>query len=117
MGDPRTVPRKEHYSQVCVWPDTYLDNDDESQDIRVQLFEDHMDHAFDIRVQFLEEFMTSDDPPRFALIFAVHHDDLAKFALPRLSCGIRWVEDATDTLNRGGFNYPERIREYRSWSA
>ena len=117
MGHPRTVPRKEHYSQVCVWPDTYLDNDDEPQDTRVQLFVDHMKQSYDIRIQFLEEFMTSGDPPKFALIFAVHQEDLPKFAMPRLQLGIRWVEDATDPGNSGGFNYHERLCEYRSWKA
>ena len=76
-----------------------------------------------VRVQYLEEVYTAPDMEngfpvegtggRCDCLFAVHGDDVAKFAIPRLQMGIRWLEDVYG--NGGGSLYPERVAEYQCW--
>jgi hypothetical protein len=59
------------------------------------------------------------------VVFAVHQDDIKTFAVPRLSIGVRWVEDVLDNETRHNLEanparpfhsiYPAHIKEYRTW--
>jgi hypothetical protein len=84
-----------------------------------------MMEIFGVRVQYLEEIETKPDLDenrqqiedtggRNDVFFAVHSDDLSKFAIPRLSVGIRWLEDVY--LNGNGSLYDDRVAEYMCWS-
>jgi hypothetical protein len=115
------VIRKEHFEQVCVWPGTILDKE------KVSEFEAFMAEEFGARVQYLENIPTNPDLKdvrgvlcpvegtggRDDLFFAVHSDDIGKFAIPRLSVGIRWIEDVYG--NCQGYLYPVRVSNYKTW--
>jgi hypothetical protein len=117
------IPRKPEFSQVCVWPGTLVGAD------QVEVFEKFIAENFNnTRVQYLEEVKTFPDvQPNGRLVegtgdrndvfFAVHSEDVGKFAVPRLSYGIRWIEDVLDNeARRGEFRiYPDRVTEYRTW--
>lgn len=110
------VERKDGHSQVCVWPGCVVGADD------VDNFVAWIKDEFGVRVQYLEEVETlpNDDGPggRNDLFFAVHEDDVGKFAVKRLAYGIRWIEDVMSEVNNGDKPcelYPERIGEYRTW--
>ena len=106
------------YNQVCVWPGTLVGAE------RLKEFEEFMAIRFDVRVLYLEEVTTAPDyrngypvedtGGRNDVFFAVHDDDIAKFAVARVSYGIRWIEDVY--ANGGGALYPERIAEYQTWA-
>lgn len=120
-----TIPRNEGFTQVYVWPGTIVTAE------KVDQFVAWMQDEFGVRVQYLEEIQTGpdfDNPltgGRNDVIFAVHKGDIAKFAVPRLSVGIRWVEDVLDNEYRHNMNasparpfhsiYPAHIKEYRTW--
>ena len=103
---------KPGFSQVCVWPATVVGD-------QVEAFEQHMFDKMGVRVQYLEEVVTGpgEGGPggRNDVRFAIHDEDIGKFAVPRLSMGISWIEDVF--ANGGGVLYPDRIREYKTWSA
>jgi len=112
------IARHDGFSQVCVWPGTTVGAD------RVKEFEEYMAEEFGARVQYLEEILIRPgqkyttayaDHQRYDLFFAVHEDDIAKFAVPRLYAGIRWIEDVLARINTGWDWYPERVVDYRSW--
>jgi len=117
------VGRPEEYSQVCLWPACTLEGGDP------QLFVDQMKEHFGVRIYYLEEITTlpSKDENgnvipntggRTDLIFAVHNEDVGKFAVPRLQVGIRWIEDVLSPINmQEGMLWPERIRGYCTWDA
>lgn len=110
------VTLKEGFHQVCVWPGTIVE-EPEIEDF-VRFFRAEMN----TRVQFLETVITGPDLEngvpvpgtggRHDVFFAVHDEDVSKFAVPRLSLGIRWIEDA---LAGSMGIWPERIREYATW--
>lgn len=105
------------FSQVCVWEGTVVAPD--TIDEFITFFKDEMG----VRVQYLEEVLTAPDIKngrsvpdtggRNDLFFAVHKDDIMKFAIPRLRMGIRWIEDVYG--NGHGNLYPARIVQYMSW--
>lgn len=112
------VTLNEGFTQVCVWPGTMLG------DSTVEALQSYMEHNFGTRVQFLEEITTSPDLDwagrpvhgtggRVDMLFAVHEEDILKFALKRLNYGIRWIEDVY--YNGNGDVYPARVSDYRSW--
>ena len=111
------VALKEGFKQVCVWPGTLVGADSVGE------FEAFMLRELGARVQYLEEVQTAPDLAngypvegtggRNDVIFAVHSDDIGKFAIPRLAYGIRWIEDVYG--NGGGDLYPERVQGYMSW--
>lgn len=116
------VERKPNYTQVCVWEGTTLG------DKTPEYFEEWMasQDGFQTRIQFLEIIETFPDQDkkgncversggRSDLFFAVHQDDIAKFAVPRLMAGIRWIDDVLSSVNYRSPIYPNRVREYRSW--
>jgi len=110
------------FVQVCVWEGTTLGEEDDNN---AQAFVDYMKSDMGARVQFLECILTKpnkgDTSPdaggRSDLFFAVHKEDLSKFAIPRLKVGIRWVEDVLSKGNYRSPIYPPRVFEYTSWEA
>lgn len=111
------VELQEGFTQVCVWPATLTNS-------RIDEFVEFMKETFDIRVQYLEEIETAPDIDisgyiiegtggRNDLFFAIHRDDIGKFAGPRFDYGIRWIEDVYS--NGKGYLYPDRISDYKSW--
>ena len=111
------VTLRNGYKQVCVWPGTVM-GDSNPTDFEQFFMEQH-----GTRVQFLEEIVTEPDYEnglpvaltggRHDVVFAVHDDDIAKFAIPRLTMGIRWIDDVYG--NGGGDIYPERVQTYCCW--
>ena len=88
----------EDYNQLCVWPATIVGEEDKKE------FIDFMKDTFDVRVKYYTEVLTNPDIDedgnevedtggRNDLLFHVHNDDIGKFAVNRLSYGIRWWED------------------------
>jgi len=111
------IERKEGFSQVCVWPGTLVGEENRED------FVDFFKREMGVDVQLLEELKTSPDMEngspvpetggRNDVFFAVDGKDVGKFAIPRLSMGIKWIEDFID--NGGDELHPERIVEYRTW--
>jgi len=111
------VQRTEDYKQVCVWPGVLINND-------VNGFTDFMKQHCNVRVVYLEEIKTAPDMHngcpvagtggRNDVLFAVHNDDVGYFAIPRLTMGVRWVEDVLDNEEDHSI-YPAHIKEYRTW--
>ena len=101
------------WNQVCVWPGIVVGSD------RVGEFVSGMQEMFGARVKYIEEVKTNPDPGvpetggRNDLLFYIHDDDIAKFAIPRLTAGIRWLEDVHG--NGDVHLYPDRIWELRTW--
>ena len=105
------------FSQVCVWPAASL-GDQTPKD-----FNELMKEIFDVKSQFLEVLKTKPDMRgglpvpgtggRSDIFFAVHDEDVGKFAIPRFKAGIRWIEDFID--NGGDELHDKHIKEYRSW--
>ncbi len=116
----KNVKLKRKFSQVCVWPGTVVGKENGED------FENLIREEFGVRAQYLEEFVTGPDYKngkpvegtggRNDLFFAVHDNDLEKFAIPRLKAGIRWCDDV---LNNEEYEslYPERFEAYRCWSS
>ena len=86
------------YNQLCVWPATIVGEEDKKE------FIDFMKDTFDVRVKYYTEVLTNPDIDedgnevedtggRNDLLFHVHDDDISKFAVNRLTYGIRWWED------------------------
>jgi len=109
------VQLNQHYKQICVWPATLV-GADQADD-----FQEFFLSEMGVRVQYLEEITTAPDMKngypvegtggRNDVFFAVHDEDVMKFAIPRLNYGIRWLEDVLD--NGHGDLYPERIAAYQ----
>ena len=83
---------------------------------------------YNVRVQYLETILTKPDIGRDGepientggrsdILFAVHLNDIAKFAVPRLQAGIRWIEDVLAPDNYRSPIYPKRVFQYRTWEA
>ena len=106
-----------NFTQVCVWPGTLVGTDKQAE------FEQWVQETFNVRVQYLEEVATAPDMRngfpvegtggRNDLFFAVHDEDVMRFAVPRLQFGMRWLEDMYG--NGHGALYPERVAEYQCW--
>ncbi len=86
------------FVQLCVWPGTVL-GDSTTED-----FENFFLEEMAVRVKYYTEVKTRPDLDeagrpvpetggRNDLFFFVHNEDSGKFAVPRLSMGIRWWED------------------------
>lgn len=107
------IQLKEGFTVVCVWPGTII-TEEEIPEME-QFFLDELG----TRVQYLETIETNQDLDnpinawtggRSDVFLAIHNDDVAKFAIPRLQFGIRWVEDVY--FNLQGHLYPERVKQY-----
>lgn len=111
------ITLNEGFTQVAVWPGTIVGAS------MVSEFEQFFLNEMKVRVQFLEEVQTLPDMQegeavegtggRNDCFFAVHDEDTAQFAVPRLAMGIRWIEDVYG--NEEGGIYPARIEAYKSW--
>lgn len=95
------------FNQLCVWPGTMM-GDSTAKD-----FENFFaEQGF--RVMFCEEVVTNgsaernEEGGRHDVLFYIHDEDIRKFALPRLSMGIRWWEDVV-YYNDGAYLYSEEI--------
>ena len=88
----------ENFKQLCVWQGTILGESKPSD------LEDFFLEEMGVRVKFYCEVKTLPDlnenrepdletGGRNDLFFHVHHEDVTKFAVPRLKMGIRWWED------------------------
>ncbi len=108
------ITLNEGYKQVCVWPGTIVGK------TQVADFEKSMVEMFNLKYppQYLEEVLTypteDGEGGRNDLFFTIHSEDITRFAVPRLSYGIRWIEDVY--LNGGANLYPSRISKYISWT-
>lgn len=107
------IVRLQDYTQVCVWQGTELG------DNTIEEFEAFMLSEFKTRVKFLEIITTKpgDGGPggRSDMFFAAHKDDVGHFAIPRLSAGIRWIEDVLSDANYRSRIYPSRVFDYMTW--
>lgn len=88
----------EKYKQLCVWPGTIVGLDKKGE------FESFMFDEFKVRVKYECEVLTKpyfdeggkvipETGGRNDLFFYLHNNDISKFAIQRLSMGIRWWED------------------------
>jgi len=110
------VKLPEDHSQVCVWPGVLLG------DAPIEEFEDYLKEELGIRVKYLETLMSGPDIElgkevpetggRSDIFFSIHKEDVSKFAIPRLSTGIKWLGDFID--NGGLEIHPKRIKDYKS---
>ena len=113
----KNVKLDPHFHQVAVWEGTTL-GDHKPEDMIAFISAE----TNGSRLQYLEQISTNPDPGdesadaggRIDQFFAVHEDDVAKFAVPRLALGIRWLEDIFG--NGRGHRYPDRVSEYQCWS-
>jgi len=108
----------EGYGQVCVICGMYMGKDSDITD-----FEKMIKETFDIEAKYLCMVHTYPDRDssgskvdgtgsRCDTFFTIKDSDVAKFAVPRLQYGIRWLEDV---LNNNPSIYPARISKLRKW--
>jgi hypothetical protein len=109
------------FKQVCVWSLVSVCEDEEEDFVK------YIASELGTRAQFLETIFTAPDfvdgsPVEGTgglpyVFFAVHNDDIGKFAVPRLRFGIRWIEDVLDTekFHNQLSLYPARVSKYRCW--
>jgi len=121
------IELKDGFSQVCIWQGCVVVDNEKEKDKKINEFETFMLDNFKSRVQYLEEIKTGPDLDeqgnvitgtggRNDLFFAVHSEDIGIFAVPRLSVGIRWIEDALAMANYKYPLYPKRIFKYIRWN-
>lgn len=109
------VKLNDGFKQVAIWTGTVVGVEAASS------FEEFMKTELEVRVQYLEEVLTNPDKGepgtggRNDLIFAVHTEDLAKFAVKRFGLvdPPSWIDDAYG--NGRGYLYDERIAGYKCW--
>lgn len=100
------------FTQLCVMIGTTLEGS--SPDELVKWIKDN----FGCRIKFCEEVITLPDKDRFGndvkdtggrndIFFYIHHDDIGKFAVPRLTIDVRWWEDIIS--NNSHKIYPQEI--------
>ena len=88
----------ENFKQLCVWSGLLLE-ESEIQDF-VKFFQEDMG----VRVKYKTTLVTNPDLDakgnpepdtggRRDVFFYIHDEDVQKFAVPRISLGIRWWED------------------------
>ncbi len=98
-----------NYNQLCVWEGTLVGKDE------VKNFEKFFKDEMGTRVKYMEEIETQPTPGepdiggRNDVFFYVHDEDIDKFAIPRLSMGIRWWEDVL--RNGNSVLYTEDVLE------
>ena len=99
---------KDQFNQLCVLEGTTFPEGGVKE--FHQFFKDEMG----VRVKFENQVKTLPDfegctetGGRNDLFFYIHDDDIGKFAVPRLSMGVRWYEDVL--LNGGGKLYDEDV--------
>lgn len=115
------IKTAEPFTQVCVWPGTICGPE------QIASFEEFFLTQMNTRIKYLEEVLTlpdfengrvvADTGGRNDIFFAVHSEDIPRFAVPRLTMGIRWIEDVLDNEKHHGNGsiYHERVIAYRTW--
>ena len=100
------------FNQLCVWPGTVVGDSKKTQKDFIKYFKDEMG----VTVKYETEVKTLPDTPectetggRNDIFFYIADDDIMKFAVPRLSMGIKWYEDVLG--NGGGKLYPTEVLE------
>ena len=98
------------FNQLCVMEGTLMPEGGAKE------LETFFKNEMGVTVHFETEVKTLPDEPgctltggRNDLFFYIADDDIGKFAVPRLSMGIRWYEDVLG--NGGGKLYPTEILE------
>ena len=103
------------FNQLCVWPGVIVGESNISD------FTSFFEREMGVRVRYLTEIETRPDLDgkgrevkgtggRNDVFFHVHEEDIPKFAVPRLSMGIRWWEDVI-VYNDSSHLYPEEFLE------
>jgi hypothetical protein len=87
------------YTQVVVWPHTVLGDNTEED------FTKYMTETFKAKVKLIGEHRITKD--RTDLLFYINSEDIPKFAVARLTWGMRWLEDVM--ANDGSYTPPEGI--------
>ena len=103
------------FTQVCVWPACVVGAEGVAE------FETSLASHMGVRIKYLEEIVTEPgdggEGGRNDLFFALHSEDVGKFAVPRLQMGIRWIENVLSKANYRDPIYPARVFGYKSWTA
>ena len=105
----------ENFKQLCVWPATLLEEN------QIQDFVNFFQEDLGVRVEYKTTLITKPDVDergrvvpdtggRHDVLFYVHDEDVEKFAVPRLSMGIRWWEDVIKH-NDNSHLYPQEFIE------
>ena len=101
---------KNQFNQLCVLQGCLMPEGGAKE--LESFFKDEMG----VTVKFETEVKTLPDTPectetggRNDVFFYIADDDISKFAVPRLSMGIRWYEDVLS--NGGGKLYPTEVLE------
>jgi len=116
----KSIKLNKDFHQVCIWPGTLI------KKFEIEKFEKDIKNHLNTRIQYLETIKTKPDTDRDGfeekgtggrsdVFFAVHKNDVANFAIPRLEIGIRWLEDV---LAKGNYRcpiYPDHVYNYVSW--
>ena len=109
------------FSQVVVWPGTLVGKDKASD------FEAYVLEHLGAKIKYLEEIKTKPDMEngipvegtggRNDVFFAIHEDDIPRFAVSRLGYGMRWIEDVLSNESADGVEsiYPDSVKQYRTW--
>ena len=104
------------FNQLCVLEGTIMPEGGAKE------LETFFKDNFGVKVKFETEVKTLPNKPgctetgdRNDIFFYIADDDIGKFAVPRLSMGIRWYEDVLG--NGGGKLYPkEFLKKYnKTW--
>lgn len=111
------------FSQAVIWPGATCPASSESD------FVDFIAEQFNgARAQFIGCFLTKPDigdgcpvpgtGGRSDLVFAIHEDDMGKFAAQRFGYGMRWVDDVlANETDRGDVSiYVREIHDLKSWT-
>lgn len=122
------IERKEGFFQVCVLQGTLIcEQGQEPTPADIDSFQEFFASEFSVQIQYLEQVTTLPDLSEFGqqvpgtggrndVLFAVHQDDVGKFAVPRFSIGARWIEDVLAPTNHGRHLYDcERLDQYKTW--
>jgi len=107
---------KKQFNQLCIMEGTLMPKGGSKE--LVEFFKD----KFGVEVQFETQVKTLPDTPectetggRNDLFFYIADKDISKFAVPRLSMGIRWWEDVLGNGN-GKLYSSEVLEKYsKTW--
>jgi hypothetical protein len=124
MNLTENVKRRKGFNQVCVWEACVVTKSNEPK--TPAEFEQFMKENFKSDVQYLEEIKTGPDLKngqpvsetggRIDLFFAISDEHVARFAIPRLQFGIKWIEDVLAKGNYRSPIYPKRLFDYCIWN-
>ena len=104
----------ENFNQLCVWDATIVGKDNIAQ--LTEFFKKELG----VRIKYKCEIKTNPDLDnegnpipntgnRNDLFFYIHDEDIMKFAVPRLSMGIRWWEDVIKYNDNSRHLYSEEF--------